>query len=67
MKYPDRMGGLLEFGDSKEGDGLPSKGDSLKQILQTVKETVIRTAFVWICLLQMGSGGGVHVDRYINT
>ena len=51
------MGGLLEFGDSKESNGLPSKGDSLKQILQTVKETVIRTAFVWICLLQMGSGG----------
>ena len=56
MKYPDRMGGLLEFGASKEGDGLPSKGESLmpskgeslKQILQTVKETVIRMAFVWV-------------------
>ena len=48
MKYPDRMGGLLEFGVSKEGDGLPSKGESLKQIRQTVKETVIRMAFVWV-------------------
>ena len=39
---------MLEFGENKEGDGLPSKGESLKQILQTVKETVIRMAFVWV-------------------
>ena len=48
VKYPNRMDGVIEFSptaDEYENGGMPTKSDSMKDILQQIKETIVRTAF----------------------
>lgn len=48
VKYPNRMDGVIEFSpteEESENSGMPTKNESMKDILQQIKETIVRTAF----------------------
>ena len=51
VKYPNRFGGLIDFASSmeeyEEKGGLLPKGESMKNILQQIKENIVRIAFCW--------------------
>lgn len=40
--------------EHEEKGGLPTKSESLKNLLQQIKESIVRTAFCFsVCLIQM--------------
>lgn len=49
MNYPNRFGGVLHFSPTveefEEKGGLTTKGESLKDLLQQIKENIVRIAF----------------------
>lgn len=47
VTYPNRLGGLVEFA-SETGEApstLPTKGESMRMLLEQIKQTIIQRSF----------------------